>query len=409
LARSGNHRAKKEADVILAKIAAINAHGFSPDEARERSMNARLAEMGLPEINYEEVRKRKLHEQLFRRFVAGGALHEMEAEVRDLEAGSQALTYTSGSSGGFLVPQSVYDQLILGMSAVTPLLDETIVTIKSGTSDRPAQGSGAPSNPNTGISALRPIAVPAWDTTQITAFRLGENVQQSKGSPMTAHVTALNSYAYRTQDVAVSFELEQDSFQDVMDQLTAMFSIGLARGVGLDLEYGTGSNEPTGLITAAESTGLSFSSSNVTVNDLEQIFFEVDKIHRAHPSCSWVMSDGAWAAIRRNAPTAARPLAFDAGEDQYPLQTNCAGRLFGKRVLIDNNIEGSNGSNPLSDIVFGNLSRFVVRVTGGIRVARNLESVYVTQGQALYTALMRVDSNIVAAGDTPIVSAVLTD
>ena len=189
---------------------------------------------------------------------------------------------------------------------------------------------------------------------------------------------------------------------------TQMYSIGLARGCGADLEYGTGSNEPTGLITAATSSGLSFSSSNITANQLEEIFFAVDSIHRSHPTCSWVMSDDAWAAIRRNAPSASRPLAFDAG-DQYPVNPNCVGKLFGKRVLVDNNIEGSNGSNPQSDVIFGNLSRFIVRLTGGIRIKRNLESAYVTSGQALYTALMRLDSNIAAAGDQPIVSAVLTD
>ncbi len=402
---NGNSRQRKEAELIKEKIKAINRNGFSPDEATQRVINAEREEMGLPAFDFDEVRKQARHAELFKRFIAGGAIHDIEVEARDLAAGGQTITYTEGSEGGFLVPQSVYDQLILGMSAVTPLLDDAIVTIKT-----PPDVAALPGQPDggNGIQSLRPIVVPAWDTTQVTAFRLGENVQQTKGSPMTAHGTTLNSYAYRTQDVAVSFEFEQDSFQDVMDGLTQMFSIGLARGCGADLEYGSGSSEPTGLITAAASTGLSFSSSSITVAQLEQIFFEVDKIHRAHPSCSWVMSDGAWAAITKNAPTAARPLAFDAGEDQYPLQTNCAGRLLGKRVLIDNNIEGSNGSNPQSDIVFGNLSRFFVRLSG-IRVKRNLESAYVTSGQALYTALLRLDSNIVSAGDTPIVSAVLSD
>jgi HK97 family phage major capsid protein len=408
---SGNQRSRKEADIILAKIAAINHAGVSTDEARKMTINATRNEMGLPDIDWAEVRKQGRHEELFKRFVRGGALHEIEAEARDLAAGSQTITYTDGTEGGFLVPQSVYETLILGMSAVTPLLDETIVTIKK--SPDTAALPGQPDNGNS-LQSLRPIVIPAWDTTQITAFRLGENTQVGKGSPMTAHGTQLNSYAYRTQDVAVPFEFEQDSFQDVMNGLTQMFSIGLARGCGADLQYGTGSNEPTGLITAAESTGIEISLSadgpggvatSPILSALEEVFFSVDKVHRGHPSCSWVTDDGTWAAIRRLAPSAARPLAFDEGEDQYPLQTNCAGRLLGKRVLIDNNLAGSNGSNPLANIVFGNLSRFVVRMSGGIRIKRNLESVYVTSGQALYTALMRLDSNIVAAGDTPIVTA----
>jgi len=49
------------------------------------------------------------------------------------------------------------------------------------------------------------------------------------------------------------------------------------------------------------------------------------------------------------------------------------------------------------------------RLPGGIRIKRKLESVYVTNGQALYTAFMRADSNIIAAGDEPIIKARLTD
>ena len=416
----GTGAQRKEADVLLAKIAAINNAGLSPDEARERSINQLMKELGMPEIDYEEVRKQKLYEAAFRNFMRGGAIEGGELEARDLAAGSQSISYTEGSVGGYLVPQSVYDTLILGMSLVTPLLSPDVVTVKSAATDVSSKdarpGTKQTINPQ-GIAQLRPIVIPAWDTQQVSATRIGENVQNSKGSPMTAHGTTLNSYAYRTSDVAVPFEFEEDSFQDVMDQLTSIFSIGLARGVGADLEYGTGSSEPTGLITAAVDTGITIAegsflpypdTSNVTlINTLEAIFFDVDRIHRAHPKCAWVMADSAWQFIRKNAPSASRPLPLSEGE-ATAANPNGAGYLFGKPVYIDNNIVGSNGSSASSDIVFGNLSRFVVRLPSGIRIKRNLESAYVTNGQALYTAFMRADSNIVAAGDEPIVKARIT-
>ena len=170
--------------------------------------------MGLPDFDFEEIQKESRYAELFKRFMRGGAIHEIEVEARDLAAGSQTITYTEGTEGGFLVPQSVYETLILGMSAVTPLLDETVVTVKKSPDTAALPGSPDAGN---GIQSLRPIVVPAWDTTQVTAFRLGENVQNTKGSPMVAHGTTLNNYPYRTQDVAVPFEFEQDSFQDVMD------------------------------------------------------------------------------------------------------------------------------------------------------------------------------------------------
>jgi HK97 family phage major capsid protein len=413
LARSGNHRAKKEADVILAKIAAINAAGISPDEARERSLNARLTEMGLPEIDYEEVRKHKKHEELFRRFVSGGALHEMQAELRDLAAGSQTITFTDGSEGGFLVPQSVSEEFALGLAATTPLLDQNVVTIRT-TPDRAAAGPGSLSNPDAGIGSLRPITIPAVNTTYsggLTAFRLGENVQAGRNVAAPLVGTQLGQFAYRTLDLPISFEFEQDSFNDVMDIINTALPIALARGAGADLAYGSGGGtEPTGIVTAATSTGITISISAAgsgLLAELEEVQASVDVIHRNHSKCAWLMDDGTWFAIRKSAPSAARPLDFDKGDAEYAYSVNCGGYLLGKPVVICNDLAGSNGSNPQANLIFGNLSRFYVRRAGGIRIKRNLESAYVTSGKALYTALMRLDSNIVAAGDTPIVSAVI--
>jgi HK97 family phage major capsid protein len=427
---NGNSRQRKESDVILAQIKAINTTGVSSTEAREIVTNEMMKEFGMPEVNYEEVRKQKKHEELFRRFIAGGALHEMEAEIRDFEAGTQTITYTKGPEGGFLVPQSVSDEFQLGLAATTPLLDKNIVTIRStadpvtepGTQSffRPT-GTVSP-NSDAGAGTLRPIVIPAIDTTYsggLTAFRLGENVQAGQNQAAPMHGTTLNWFAYRTQDIPISFELEQDSFVDVMDLLQTALPIALARGAGGDLAYGTGGGtEPTGIVQAAVSSGVeislsadgpgAISTSNI-VASLEQVMLDVDVVHRSHPKCAWLMDDGTWMAIRKLGPSSARPLAFDRGDVEYASSPTCGGYLLGKPVYICNDLAGSNGSNPVANIIFGNLSRFYVRQAGSIRIRRNLESAYVTNGQALYTALMRLDSNIVAAGDQPIVSAVLTD
>lgn len=423
----GNSRERKESDIIMARIKAINSIGISTDEAHERAMNAMAKEVGLNEVDFEQVRKQKRHEELFRRFIAGGAIHEMEAELRDFEAGTQTLTYTTGPEGGFLVPQTVADQFVLGLAATTPLLDQNVVTIRQ--QDDPVTEAGTSSffrptgtvkpNSDAGAGTLRPIVIPAINTTYgggLTAFRLGENVQAGRSQAMPMSATQLGWYAYRTLDIPVTFELEQDSFTDVMDLLQTALPIALARGAGADLAYGTGSSEPTGIIQAAASSGINISlsaagpggvASSPILTALEEVMQSVDVLHRSHYKCAWLMDDGTWFAIRKLAPSAARPLDFDKGDTQYAYAPTCGGYLLGKPVLICNDLAGSNGSNPQANVIFGNLSRFYVRRAGSIRIRRNLESAYVTNGVALYTALMRLDSNIVAAGDTPIVSAIV--
>jgi HK97 family phage major capsid protein len=374
--------------------------------------------MGMSDFDFDAMRKQAKHEELFRRFIAGGAIHDMEAELRDFEAGSQTITYTTGPEGGFLVPYSVAQEFVLGLAATTPLLDENIVTVRK-TAD-PVTEPGTQSffrptgtvKPGTdaGAGTLRPIVIPAIDTTYpngITAFRLGENVQAGESQATPMYGTQFGWYAYRTQDVPVTFEMEQDSFVDVMNLLQTALPIALARGAGSDLAYGTGSSEPTGIVQAAASSGVTISLSGTTdiLGTLEEVMETVNVIHRANHKCAWLMNDGTWFSIRKKAPTAARPLAFDRGDAEYASAPTCAGYLLGKPVYICNELSGSNGSNPLDNVIFGNLSRFYVRRAGEIRIRRNLESAYVTNGKALYTALMRLDSNIVAAGDQPVVSA----
>lgn len=423
----GNSRSRQEADGILAKIAAINKTGISTIEAREIVMNETLKQMGMPETNYDEVRKEQRRVELFKRFIMGGAIHEIEAELRDFEAGTQAITYSEGPEGGYLVPQSITDEFVLGLAATTPLLDKNVVTIRTtpdpdiqpGTKSffRPS-GTVQP-NSDAGAGTLRPLVIPAINTTYsggLTAFRVGENVQAGQSQAVPMSNTPFGWYSYRTLDIPITFEAEQDMFPDVMDILTTALPIALARGAGADLAYGTGSSEPTGIVTAAAPSGVTISLSGAgpggvatspILSALEEVMETVDVVHRSHYKCAWVMDDGTWFSIRKLAPSAARPLDFDKGDCQYAYAPTCGGYLLGKPVLICNDLAGSNGSNPVANVLFGNLSRFYVRRAGEIRIKRNLESAYVTSGKALYTALMRLDSNIVAAGDKPIVSAVV--
>ncbi len=369
----GTHSQRKEADVLLSRVAAIRASGISTDEARQRYVNGLAREMGMPEVDFEKEKEQRAVEHVFREFLQGRS----ESELRDMAAGGAAITYTQGPEGGFGVPMSFYNQVITGIKQLTPLLNEDVVTVIPTDNGRPLQ-------------------VPGFDLTSISASRVSENTQQTKASPPAASQTVLRGLTYRTDPIAVSIELEQDALPRIIDLLAEAFSIGLARGIGSDLAKGDGNDKCHGLLPNAPTVMQTASPAAITANELLTVFHGVNKIHRANPKCAWLFSETQWEVIRKTATTSAsnsgwRVLLDDAEDDE----------LLGKPVYVDPNLSDS---LPSSEFAFGNLSRFVVRATQ-MRVQRYFESPFIEYGQFLYRGLVRVDSAIIQPGnDTPIVT-----
>ena len=154
-----------------------------------------------------------------------------------MSVGSESISYTQGADGGFLVPQSFYDSVILGMTQLSPLLDPANVTIR---------------NSDNG----RPMGIAGMDLTGITSTIIGENTKTVKAAPPTMTQKMLGAYTFKTSPIGVGLEFEQDSFVDVMQLLATAFSVGLARGASVYLANGTGISQPTGLVVAAGNPGV---------------------------------------------------------------------------------------------------------------------------------------------------------
>src|SRR5208282_6652045 len=92
----------------------------------------------------------KANEEFFRALVLG---QQPEQRGTTMLAGQQsASNQTQGTAGGFLVPTEFYNELILGLAQVDPLLDERVVTmVQSDT------------------FSLKPYGVPGWDLSSFTA------------------------------------------------------------------------------------------------------------------------------------------------------------------------------------------------------------------------------------------------
>ena len=347
------------------------------DEARLSVLLAKTAALRSGMTSEDDYAKR-----WFRSFWRSG--EPVEQRGVTAEAGILTLAPTEGSAGGYLVPTEIHDQIVLGLKQVDPLLNPDVVTLIESDTFK-----------------LRPYIVPAWDLSTYAAVLIGEANQQDTQQVPTASGTMLNGWTYRAS-LDASFELEEDDFQPVLNQFATAMAVGFARGVGADLITGSGSSKPQGIVVGCTNSGIVTASTGgvVGLNDIENVYFSVDNIHRNAPKCAWVMNDKTYQAVRKAVDSVGNPLLKVVGDREV---------LMGKPVLISPTLPSYNPSLGVqgngSFCVFGDLAHYHVRLSR-VLVSRSLQSQQAAEyGIARYTGLLRADAAVVDPAGSSIVYA----
>lgn len=376
--------AARELRAVLNEADALTANGRTPTKGEEARLSVLLAQVKTLREN-PSVAGNDFCKRWFKAMLSGAELPQ-EARV-DGQAGTQSVTWTQGPAGGYLVPSEFADKLFIGMALTDPLLNEDIVTvIRRGTN--------------------RPLLIPSWDLTTIKAVKKAEAAQNVRKNWPTAKQDKIgggDKWTYIAQ-VGASFELEDDDFQPVIDQLALALGVGIARGAGADLAAGDGATSPLGIANATDS-GITQTTLNVITDvDLDNVFYSVDAFYRAQPKCAWLVTDAVHKQIRKAKDSNNRPLINVVNGAEF---------LLGKPLYICPSLPAYNASlgtqTAGSFCVFGDLSRFVVTLTQPT-LRRSIESGVsgAEFGEALYTSVARADSAIVdpTSGSKPaIVSA----
>jgi HK97 family phage major capsid protein len=301
-------------------------------------------------------------------------------EFRDYLLGIEQRTALTEPNTGMVVPPSFYRTLLTGVAQYTELMSRDNVSLIE--SDK----------------AL-PLRLPEIDLSQISSSIVAQGVDAPPVANPTIASATLKGFSYRVNPLASSFELEQDSFESIIDVFTQAFSVGLARGIGADLVNGAGAGTaPQGILTAAANSGvISAVSGTWSGIDLAAVYASLNRAYRASPKCAWVMHDTTYQQVLALKDANGRPL-LGIREDQE--------LLFGRKVLVSPDMPVGAGAKS---IVFGDLSQFYVRVVkNGVMVRRNVEAPgYAEAGASLYTSYLMVDSavNNAGGGVKPIVYA----
>jgi HK97 family phage major capsid protein len=289
------------------------------------------------------------------RSLARGEIRSHSFEKRDV---------TKGSTGA-PIPTSFYDSVLLLARHIGPMLETSTVLNTAG-------------GENLQIPSLS-----AYSTGTVTS----EAASFGESDPTFNAFKTLGAYKYGflTQ---VSREMVEDSGVDILGFLATQTGNALGFAVNGALTTGTGTVQPTGIVTASAAgvTGGTGVSGAFTADNLIDLVYSVDTAGRTLPGTGFQMNSKSIAAVRKLKDTAGQyifqpSLSADARDLLlgYPIYENPA--------MVD-------PATSAKSVIFGHLPSYYVRQVGGLRLDRSDD--YAFQNDLItFRASFRVDGNLI--------------
>jgi HK97 family phage major capsid protein len=289
------------------------------------------------------------------RSLARGEIRSHSFEKRDV---------TKGSTGA-PVPTSFYDQVIMLARHVGPMLETSTILNTAG-------------GENLQIPSLS-----AYSTGTVTseAGTIGES------DPTFNAFKTLGAYKYSflTQ---ISREMVEDAGVDILGFLATQTGNALGYAVNGALTTGTGTTQPTGIVTAAGSgiTGSTAVSGAFTADNLIDLVYSVDTAGRTLPGTGWQLNAKAISAVRK--------LKDNAGQYLFSPSLSADARDLLLGYPIYENPAMADPATSAKSVIFGHLPSYFARTVGGLRLDRSDD--YAFQNDLItFRATMRVDGNLI--------------
>lgn len=264
------------------------------------------------------------------------------------------------------VPTTFADTVFDQARLVGPMLDPNVVTVMN-----TASGEN--------------YVIPTLSTWSTAGFE-GEAAQIDESDPGFGRVTlGAFKYAFLTQ---ISSEMAADSSVDILGFVAQQAGNAIGYAVNSVLTTGTGTVQPTGIVTAAGSgvTGGTSVSGAFTADNLIDLVYSIDGAARRLPGFGIMMNGASIGAVRKLKASTSGEYLFTP-----TLDANTPDRLLGY-PLIENPHLANQGTAARS-VVAGHFPSYMTRTVGGIQVARSDDFAF---GNDLVTlrCVIRVDGNL---------------
>jgi HK97 family phage major capsid protein len=275
-------------------------------------------------------------------------------------------TGAQGTNASSIVPTDFYDMLIAHLIEVSGVMQ------------------CGPTVLNTGGGETLQVPKTTAHSTAASAAQAG-NIPTSDPS---FSMQPLSAWKYGVM-LQVARELIDDTAVDLLGYLAMQAGRALGNAFGSDLVNGSGTSQPTGIITAATTgvtgavTGVSGAPTYANLVDLE---YSVIAPYRQSRSCYWLAADKTIGGFRKIVDTVGRPIWEPSAVLGSP------DLLLGKPLVADPFMPAQ--ATAAKSIAFGDFSQYFVRLVGGVRFERSDDFAF---GSDLVTfrAILRGDGTLV--------------
>ncbi|WAC68902.1 phage major capsid protein [Microbacterium sp. SL75] len=288
---------------------------------------------------------------------------QRRANVSFTEAEFQrALSSGTATAGGNTIPTTFLNRLtepLRDMSSVLQAGPTVIVTESGEELPWPTVSGHGSANANVGESDTRAGSDPTFGKTSIKAYE-------------------------HSQLIVVPRRLIEDAAIDIEAFVARKIAENVGVSLAAKLAIGTGVNETQGLVTAATAgkTGATGVGGAATFDDVIDLFYSLAAPYRATPRSGFIVADAALPSLRKAKAT---------GSGEYlwapSVQVGQPDTLLGKAMYPDANMQFGLGKKSM---VFGDVSKYIVRLVGSIEIARSEER-YFESNQVAFRGILRGD------------------
>jgi HK97 family phage major capsid protein len=279
-----------------------------------------------------------------------GSLDMMTAEERSLllrgydkAAGKEFRIQTGGSTtaGGYTVPTELMKELVKSMALAGPMYDPGITTEMVTTGGNP-------------------LKIPTVDDTAKSggAHTEGTALTDDGSEDVVFGQKSLDAYAFDTEFLKWSWELEADSILVMEQVLGELLGERLGRVANTQLTTGTGSSAPNGIVTAAATGKTAALTTAFVPEELIDLQHSVDVLHRNGPKCRFMMHDLVLAFIRK----------LKDGNGQFiwtmgDITMGIPDRILGYKYSVNNAMDSAFTTGKKL-VTFGDFGKYRVRKVG---------------------------------------------
>lgn len=296
-------------------------------------------------------------------------------ESRDMGVGSP----TASIPTSVLVPQGFYNEIETALKYYGPMVDVAKILDTA---------TGAP------------LPYPTSNDTAQAAVIVGEGAQVTEQDVTVSNIV-FGAWKLSSGVVKVSLELLQDSAFDLENFLKEQFALRFGRGLNSFFTNGTGTNQPTGFMTAATAGPTAVGSSGNTggaetggtsigTDDLVALEHSVDPWYRQ--GAIYQLNDDTLKRLKQLKDKFGRPI-YESPQNGQPALLN------GYPFRINNDLPTI--ALNAKTVAFGNFQKYLIRRVKQMSVLRLVER-YADYGQVGFIAFARYDGNLLDAGTHPI-------